>query len=386
MAVHPLQARELLDSASRLTGLDDFGPSSFREGLEVLIDCAEREASLSAAGLELLATMIRNRLINRLQIYDWHRRYPEIGQQKITAPIFIIGLWRTGTTLLSFLLDQDPSNYSLLRWQAAAPCPPPGLDAEADRARIARISAQIDQQHRDAPELAAINQQEASGPTECVLTLSHEFKNLLFDCSLHVPSYYDWNRRTDQRSAYDHHLATLQVLQWRQPPASRWQLKAPGHTISLKALLDVYPDARFVISHRDPATSFASAMDFWETQMRGFTDRTDPIAIGANWARIYDDALADLVDFVDGHDPAAIVELSFPELRDTMKAAEKIYGHFGLPLSVEAERRMRAFASADRPSNPGSHHYSLERYGFTSAELHERFGGYIDRFGIEVKI
>ena len=131
--------------------------------------------------------------------------------------MFVIGLWRTGTTILSYLLAQDPDSRSLRRWEAAIPCPPPGLDPAADRTRIERLDAQIARQHEATPELAAINIQEAEGPTECVLTLSHEFKSQLFDCSLHIPSFYDWNRSTDQRSAYEHHLATLQLLQWKEP-------------------------------------------------------------------------------------------------------------------------------------------------------------------------
>jgi hypothetical protein len=382
--VDELSSDYLLESASQRTGLEDFGPETFREGLEVLLQSAEAEACLSKRGRSTLTAMITTRLVNRLQLYDWHRRYPEIAAETIEAPIFIIGLWRTGTTLLSYVLDKDLDSRSLLRWQAASPCPPPGIDPRADHERIARVAEQIEAQLRDVPELAAINLQEATGPTECVLTLSHEFKNSLWDCSLNIPSYYDWNRSTDQRSAYEHHRKTLQLLQWRQPPTDRWQLKSPGHTLALGSLLEVYPDARFIVSHRDPARSFASACDFWELQMRGFTDITDSVAIARNWVRIYDDSLADLMRFVEAQDPSHIVHLSFSELRDTMGAVEKIYDHFQLPLSEESEGAMREFIDTPRPSNPGGHEYSLERYGFRAAELHERWGDYIKSFDIEV--
>ena len=242
--------------------------------------------------------MIRSRLVNRLELYDWHRRHPEIADEQIPAPVFVIGLWRTGTTILSYLLAQDPDNRSLRRWEAAIPSPPPGLDPAADRTRIARLDAQIARQHEATPELAAINIQEAEGPTECVLTLSHEFKSLLFDCSLHIPSFYEWNRSVDQRSAYELHRATLQLLQWKEPP-NRWQLKAPAHTLSLPALLDVYPDARFVVPHRDPSVSLASACDFWELQMQAFTATVDTDALGAHWLDVYCDALGCLQTLLD---------------------------------------------------------------------------------------
>jgi hypothetical protein len=374
---------DLLDGAASATSLDDFGPSSFREGLEILVDAAEREADLNNDGRALLGSMIHTRLVNRLQLYEWHRRHPEIGSQEIPAPTFVIGLWRTGTTILSYLLAQDPDNRSLARWEAAIPCPPPGLDAAADHERLERLQLQIAGQHDATPELAAINIQEADGPTECVLVLSHEFKSLLFDCSLYIPSFYEWNRSADQRSAYEHHRATLQLLQWKKPP-HRWQLKAPAHTMSLDALQCVYPDARFVVIHRDPSTSLASACDFWELQMRSFTDDVDTTALGAHWLRIYVDALTHLQTFLDER-PAAgrVVELQYAELKDPLAAVGRIYDALGIALTQEADRRMRRFLADHQPGKHGRHEYALERYGLDQAGVAERFRPWCDRFGIE---
>jgi hypothetical protein len=380
-----LDSRSLLEQAADSTGLDDFGPPTFREGLDVLIESAELESGMHEDGRALLASMIRSRLINRLQLYDWHRRHPEIGDEEIPAPVFIIGLWRTGTTILSYLLAQDPASRSLRRWEASIPCPPPGLDRQADEERIARLELQIARQHEVTPELAAINIQEAEGPTECVLTLSQEFKSLLFDCSLHIPAFYEWNRQVDQRSAYDLHRATLQLLQWKQPP-NRWQLKAPAHTMSLPALLEVYPDARFVVPHRDPAVSLASACDFWELQMRSFTDKVDTDALGAHWLDVYCDALDRLQVFLDELvDPGRVVELQYPELRDTLGAVTRIYDELEIPMTADAEHRMADFLAHHRPGQHGTHDYSLERYGLDPAEVAARFAPAVERFEIEVR-
>jgi hypothetical protein len=380
-----LDVDALLEHAAANTGLEDFGPPSFREGLEVLVDSAERESGLHDDGRMLLAQMIRSRLENRLQLYDWHSREPTIGEGAVPAPVFVIGLWRTGTTILSYLLAQDRDSRSLRRWEAAIPCPPPGLDPDADRDRIARLEAQIARQHEATPELAAINIQEAEGPTECVLTLSHEFKSLLFDCSLHIPSFYEWNRDVEQRSAYELHRATLQLLQWKTPP-DRWQLKAPAHTLSLPALLEVYPDARFVVPHRDPSVSLASACDFWELQMRAFTEKVDTDALGAHWLDVFCDALERLQVFLDDLvDPARVVELQYPELRDTLGAVGRIYDELEIPMTADAEQRMADFLARHRPGQHGTHEYSWERYGLDRDDVAARFTPWVERFGIEVR-
>lgn len=378
-----LDADALLEEAADATGLDDFGPSTYREGLDVLIAAAEAEARLSDPGRDQLAAMIRSRLENRLALYDWHRRHPEIGAERVDAPVVVVGLWRTGTTILSYLLAQDPDSRALRRWEAAIPCPPPGLDPAADAARVARLERQIARQHASMPELAAINLQEADGPTECVLTLSHEFKGQLYDCSLHIPSYYDWNRRTDQRSAYEHHLATLQLLQWKQP-GDRWMLKAPSHTLSLDALVAVYPDARLVVSHRDPTVSLASACDFWERQMQSFSDDIDLHALGAHWADIFEDAMSCLIDFHGRHDPRLLLDLPYESLRNPMDAVDAIYAAWDLPLSGETRDRMETFLADHRAGKHGAHSYSLERYGLDRATLLERFRPYIDHFDVTI--
>lgn len=378
-----LVADELLAQAVATAGLDDFGPPTFREGLEVLLDAAEHEARLHDAGRDVLGSMIRSRLVNRLQLQDWHARHPEIAEQDVPAPVFVVGLWRTGTTILSYVLAQDPRSRSLLRWEASIPCPPPGIDPAADRARVARLEAQIARQHEATPELAAINIQEAEGPTECVLTLSHEFKSMLFDCSLHIPSFYEWNRTADQVSAYELHKRTLQLLQWQAPP-ERWQLKAPAHTMSLPALLEVYPDARFVVPHRDPAVSLASACDFWELQMRSFSDDVDLAALGRHWLGIYGDALECLQVFLDEQvDPGRVVELQYAELKDTLGAVGRIYDGLGIPMTADSERSMADFLASHRPGQHGRHEYSLERYGLDGREVAERFAPWVDRFRIE---
>jgi hypothetical protein len=380
-----LDVDALLEDAAANTGLDDFGPPSFREGLDVLIDSAERESGLDDDGRSLLARMIRSRLENRLHLYDWHAREPSIGEGEIPAPVFVIGLWRTGTTILSYLLAQDRDSRSLRRWEAAIPSPPPGIDADADRERIARLEAQIEQQHAATPELAAINIQEAEGPTECVLTLSHEFKSLLFDCSLHIPSFYEWNRAADQRSAYELHRATLQLLQWKTPP-NHWQLKAPAHTLSLPALLEVYPDARFIVPHRDPSVSLASACDFWELQMQAFTPKVDTDALGAHWLDVYCDALECLQVFLDELvDPSRVVELQYSELRDTLGAVARIYDKLDIPMTADAEQRIGDFLAQHRPGQHGAHHYSLEQYGLDPDAVAARFQPWVERFDIEVK-
>jgi hypothetical protein len=378
---------ELLAAATSRTGLGDFGPPSFREGLEILVTALGSEGRLSAEGSERMRAMIVGRLVNRLEIQALHSREPALSTRPIHRPWFVVGGWRTGTTALSYLLAQDPANRSLRRWEASRPCPPPGVDLAADRERLDQTRQLIAAQDRAHPELRAINLQEADGPTECVVPLSHEFKGTGWDPFAHVPSFGAFNRRADHASAYAFHRRFLEVLQWREPPPERWQLKAPGHLLALDALIGEYPDARLIFTHRDPLRALASNCSLNELLMRMSSDRVDPEAIGGEWLLMHERALANAVEFRGRRPDVPCVDVGDAELaRDPIAAVARVYDALGAKLSGVAEGRMRDFLRAHPPGQHGRHRYAAERYGLRREAVLERFRAYTGRFGAFLEV
>jgi hypothetical protein len=241
-------------------GLDDFGSDDFRIGLERLADALETEAAMSELGAQIMVARLSMLLTSRLQVVDAHKKHPDMGLGHVgapTAPLFIIGLPRTGTTALSNLLAADPQIRSLRLWESSAPVPPPESETEHDDARIEQAAAGLEAMYSAFPKMRALYFQTPTGPTECQDLLGMAFRTAHFDGMARVPSYLDWVLTCDMTPAYEMHRRTLQLLQWHCPP-HLWHLKTPVHMLSLDALDAVYPDARFLWTHRDPAAVLGS--------------------------------------------------------------------------------------------------------------------------------
>ena len=254
-----LLAEDVVAEASERTALDDFGPPDFRDGLDALCASVNHEACLSELGAAAVRGTVLNSLANRLRVVDWRRRHPSAAGELIAAPLVVIGMFRAGTTFLSELLDQDPRNRALLRWEAndSAPPPSPATHRTGPRVDAARLSGELLEELN--PGMRAIHHEDAAGPTECIAVMSQDFKSLSWEAIANVPSYSRWLLDVDQHSAYEYHRSVLQVLQ-SGGVRGRWTLKSPHHAIALDALTDVYPDARLVLLHRDPVALCASCL------------------------------------------------------------------------------------------------------------------------------
>ena len=205
---------ELIDDARNQTGLDDFGDDSFHEGLERLVRSLQHEAKLNAMGQEALRGRIVALLAQRLQIEDWFRRHPEMREEPIDAPLIGLGLPRTGSTALSFLLAEDPETRSLLLWESGAPAPPPSTVVGPDP-RIAMAEMQVEQQRMFSPRSAALVPSTATGPMECQELMALDFKSQIFLAYAYLPSYSNWLLYdADLTSTYQYERRALQLLQW----------------------------------------------------------------------------------------------------------------------------------------------------------------------------
>lgn len=262
---------ELMAEAARQTGLGDFGDDSFREGLELLVSSLRNEAQLNETGEGYLYPRIVGHLSQRLQVEDWYRRHPEIDNEPIDAPLFGLGLPRTGSTALSFLLAQDPNVRYLRQWESSEPCPPPST-VVGDDPRIERATGQKAGTRDHVPS-------DVSGPMECLDLMALDFKTQIFQAFAQIPSYSAWLLDTDLTSTYLYERRVLKLLQWGQPTRP-WRLKTPAHILFLEHLDMAFPDARFVMTHRDPTDVLLSVADVYADIAGVFTDHLDRDYLG----------------------------------------------------------------------------------------------------------
>ena len=241
---------ELVEAACVRVESDDFGEDSWQEGLGVLVEALNTEGSLNQLGERIFSGQIIDCLANRLQIEQWYERHPEINEQEIVAPLFGLGMPRTGSTALSFLMACDHSRRCLRSWEAGQPCPPPDAATENTDSRIAQSQVEIDMTISNFPQFSGMLPSSATGPQECLVIMGLDFRSQVFEGMALLPSYTSWLLSCDMEPVYRYHKRILQLLQWRCPPTC-WWLKTPSHMASIKALDAVYPDARFVMTHRD---------------------------------------------------------------------------------------------------------------------------------------
>jgi hypothetical protein len=380
-----LDEEALFERARRATGLSDFGDAWFRVPLRILLDAFDTEAELTVLGRVIARSDITRLLQNRLYMVDAHRRHPEIAAAPMRAPLFIVGLPRTGTSILHELMAQDPANRVPMTWEVMHVWPPPERATYESDPRIAAVENHLAGVDRLIPGFKSMHPMGAQLPQECVALTAHDFASMVFSTTHTVPSYDAWLDRADLRPVYASHRRQLQYLQWRCP-AQQWVLKSPGHLWALDALLAEYPDARIVQTHRDPLKVIASLASL-VPYLRGMaSDRIDRRAIGREWTARLAAGLQNASEVRDRQltDRTRVFDMHFREfIRDEIGMVRRIYDHFGMALSPEAEQRMRRFLAANPKDKHGAHRYRLGDAGLDAATERERYRSYQERFGIE---
>jgi LPS sulfotransferase NodH len=384
-ALLPFDENALLDAACRATGLQDFGGEDFRPALRILLDGYEREARLSLVGRLGVRNDTLALLVNRLRVTADRTRHPEIAAQRIVRPIFIVGLPRTGSTLLFHLLAQDPANRVPRTWEVMFPSPPgqwPGDDASDPR--IDRAAARLHWLDVLSPDFKTSHPLGARFPIECIAIMSHTFLSSRFHTTYRVPTYQAWLERQDVQPAYEFHRRFLQHLQWGAP-AARWVLKAPSHLHRLDTLLATYPDARFVQTHREPLTVLASVASHTAALQAAFSDHVDLEEIGQEVTRRWASGVERAMAFrADAGVAGRFVDVHYRELvRDPIGAVRRIYATLGLSFTSATEKHMRRYLEAHPKDRLGAHRYTAGSFGLDSDELQRRFKAYCDRFAMD---
>lgn len=369
----------LLERARGATSLDDFGDERFLEGLHILVASVNAQARLSEQGREMFEAQIVDLLSRRLEIEHWYRLYPEIEAQEITEPLIGLGLPRTGSTALACMLAEDPAVRCIRSWESSAPCPPPETATEHSDPRIAREEAKLEMSFRMMPKMRTLLPLSATAPIECHYFMAYDFKSHHFQATLRVPDYADWLiHEADLVPTYRYVKRVMKLLQWRCPP-NRWRIKNPSHLLFIGALDQVFPDARFWMTHRDIASVIPSVADLHCELSQAFTDHLDRDYIVKCNLENWELGMHRLIAFRDAGQEHRFFDIHFaPFQKDPLPIIADLYRFLNEPFSEEARIRMEAW----RRNTPADKHgrHMTDKTGIDFNTLRQKFAFYTDRF------
>lgn len=383
-----LSESSLVSAARRSAGLHFFAGREFEGPLRRLLVAIEGEARLHPLGRVALRQVLLRNLANRLRIDALLDRHPEILDIPVTAPVFIVGLQRTGTTLLQRLLAKDPGLRALASWEAVNPAPlreeKPAPGALDPRVRIADTAEKVIRYM--APDFFAVHPVEARGHEEDSLVFDPSFYTTTAEALMNIPSFTSWLESVDHLPAYREYKRVIQVLLWQRPGIDtpiRWLGKTPLHLEHLDALLEVFPDARIVQTHRDPTRTVASLCSMLAHGRGVFSDDVDPHLVGRQWLDKTCRMVTRGMAARDALGERAFLDVQYSDLvSEPMKQRVRIGEFIERPLESSTEEAMRRFLSANPQHRHGRHAYRLEDFGLDREEVSERFAPYRKRFDI----
>jgi hypothetical protein len=375
-----MKASDIIQKAQDMAQIEHFDSDSFREGLEIATTAVDAHPHRTEQGKALLEFMYINNLTTRLKIADYARRHPEVRNEIIRRPIFIMGMPRTGTTLASYLLGADPQLRSLLRWEVASPIPPATTAAlKTDP----RCLAMIEEDKKGDP-FAHIHYEAPDGPTECTFVMAHDFKSLFVESMSVSPIYAQWFLDSDLASTYEYHRLFLQILQSKAP--GTWALKLPSHSLGIDVLLKMYPDARVIWTHRDPFKATGSLVSMiGNVHAITLSQRDDNYLIN-NYPNQMAEHLRRPMAMQDKSSSDPFYHLFYSELvRDPIAQMRKLYAWLDEPFTAATEAGMQAWLQKNPQGKFGKHAYGLEDFGLSKNKLMPLFEDYLQRFDIETE-
>ena len=361
--VAPLDAAELIATAQRNTGLSDFGDDDWREPFEILIRSINEEAELHFFGRLWTRQEMLLFLENRLRIEECYRQHPEIEDEVIDRPVFVTGLPRSGTSILFELLAQDKQFLAPANWEFVLPCPPPEAATYRNDPRVPRAQELITQMGRVAPAYQAMHEMGAWIPNECGVAFPLSFRSQHLAASFQVPSYVGWLFAADQKPAYAYYRRLLKLLQWKNP-RDHWLLKAPEHQSFLPTLFEVFPDARVIVTHRDPVKAQGSVTNLLGTiyhmrsdkpfDAQAFEELLTPEGTAAR--------LEQMIDWLEGGVIPAdqITHSHYAALVDSpLEALEALYARIGFPFTEQARSAVENYLAHKPKGKFGAHKYAV---------------------------
>lgn len=366
---------EIVSAARKTTGLPDPDSDSWEEGLQILLRDHQRSGLLTERGCEMIKRRYVTALSNRMRVDDYLRKRPEVLDTPIKQPVFILGLVRTGTTMASYLMDADPKNRSLLRWEANNVTPPAAPGAiRTDERCLAEKKHDAEIIERN-PEGVKTHFEPADGPTECVHLLAQDFRSMMFVALTPTPIYADWMLDCDMSSAYEHRKRVLQILQSTNP--GRWVLKMPSDSVFISSLFKTFPDAKVIWTHRDPYVAFASSFSMRAGSQKMFNREVDLSYMRGKWPLQLSLHLRRPLEMVKER-PEDFYHLYYDSMmEDPITEFKKVYSWLGFEWTQEAEAGMNNWLKENPQNRFGKHNYSLEQWGYSKEDLEPYFADYL---------
>lgn len=377
-----LQVQELLQAArERAPGLENFGDDNYQQALEVLTQALNTEAKLSPAGIAMMRERLVGQLVNRLIMEDYFQRFPEIVQIEIEDPLVIVGLPRTGTTMLQRTLAVDPRFYSAAWWETRYPAPLVGEGPQDCANRIAMAKAEVVQTIEAIPQILSIHPMSATLCDEEFMLMEHSFLCAM-DAYADVPSYTDWLDQQDQRPVYMQLKKMLQFLQWQkhhrgEAQGQRWLLKAPQHLHTLEILLSVFPQAQVILTHREPAQTIPSMASMAHTLWQIYSDQPDPRSAGRQWNSRMARGIHHTMQVRDQEDAKRFLDIHFADtVAQPMEVLEKVYQFAGLSFTDKARADAMQWLNSNGREKRAGHDYSLETFGLSDQQMQADYAQY----------
>ncbi|MFN8027465.1 MAG: sulfotransferase [Acidimicrobiia bacterium] len=378
---------ELIERATALTNSTDPAPQHFLANVTAVVESINSEAALTDAGLEGMLRQLVPALRNRIEVDAYVAEHPEVDRSPLPDPIFLTGLPRSGTTYFQYLFDQDPRLRMMRTWEGERPSPPPALHPESAARRHeqsvenARIMRELTGGKIDAMHLTDVD-----GPQECLAILDQTFVNPGLLWSMSVFGYLEYLlHEADLREAYEHHARVLRLLQ-QGAPERRWALKWPCHLLALDAIAAVHPDAKFVVTHRDPVQALASNCSLTKMLRTGTSPHADPAQVGRDMLELVRQHVDRLVAFDVEQErlgSGRLVHVDYYRLVDDPAAVmPAVFDAVGLGWTPEVDERVRSWREANPKGKRGTHQYDLRDYGLEPDAVAEAFAAYTERFDI----
>jgi hypothetical protein len=370
----------ILAAAKKRAGLADFGDASFHEALQKLLYSYQTEANLSLIGQLSAREYIVSLLTNLLYLERDRQLNPGIETERIDAPIFMLGLPRTGSTLLHGLLAQDERHRVPLTWEVMFPSAGRNR-GDSEGTRIRRCDSNLKWFHRLAPNFKQIHDVGATLPQECIAITAHVLQSIVFHTMHNVPSYQAWLDRTGYREAFRFHRRFLKHLQHARR-AERWLLKAPGHLFGLADLIAEYPDAVFIQTHRDPARVIGSISSHAVVLRTAFSEVVDEKAAAENWVQLWETALAEELE-VRTRAPNQFIDVQYQDIeKDPLGVVRNIYDALGETLTPATQKNIERYLAENPKGRNGIHRYALPGSGITGHDSSDGFTVYRQNFKI----
>ncbi|MBK6453255.1 MAG: sulfotransferase [Proteobacteria bacterium] len=376
IARQELSVSSLMSSSREITGIDRIDADAI-EPLEVLCASLQEDARLHDVGVANWKTMLLRILSNRLRMQRDFAAHPEIADERIEAPVICIGMPRTGSTKIQKLLANSGDFNWLPLWQAYNPSSRTGIPGESLEPRIEDTDAFVRCMNRYSPELRSGHDFSTHEPEEESCILEHSLRTPCFLGWGLITGYLKWLSTQSMTTQFEYLRDTLKYLQWQglASRSRRWLLKSPLYYGMEPSLLEVFPDACLVMSHRHPKVSVPSSIKLLEKFFMPYSDArpdADRAVLGSasSIRRHFRNRERMGLDVLD---------IPYSELvRAPQAVIEKVYRFCGIPLSDGSRARMLEWNDNNPKDMHGRHAYSLVEYGYSEERLQAVFADYID--------